>query len=339
MVAAALREREEEGEEPYIRIFGAGHPDPKQRKLRREAGTEKPYHIRIGYGPDAVWIAYKDFAGVGTPLALAGGVSDKVLNGDYDPEQGMGILTDAMMSGVAMTLNREMMGGLANLLSTVQLYAKGDTAQGKAKLRELGRGMIGPYLNPGMMKVVEDLVSGTRFDSYNDLRGTLLAAFPMGQTIAGEPQINVLAEEIKVSPMDVLAGRFVSSTSYHPILGPLTGADLIVPPPSRMVVADESLRSGVRPPTTEETRLYNQAYGEFLRDRLSQEGVVGRLVEQAKTNPNQRQRAQDRLSSLGTAAAKHAWRVVRDEMQLQKGNARKSTLRKRAWSWQEDDGE
>jgi mannitol/fructose-specific phosphotransferase system IIA component len=332
LVAAAFRDREE-GREPFIRIYGEGHQDLRTRRALREAGIFKPQHIRIGFGDSAVWIPYKDLPGVSLALTFAGAISDKVLYGDYEPNEAAAIWGGGFLSGAALLLDREMMSGLFNMLETVSAYSKGETEEGGRLLLNQYRSAVGPFLNPGMTKMVEELVSKQRYDSTSGPLAATMAALPMGQMLANKPAINVLAEPVELRTEDILFGRFFSTTNFHPILGPLAEAGLVVPPPRREVIADDSTRMGVRPAKPEETRRYNELYGETMREFLDPD-QVRYLTELAKDGPMQREIAKEILGKFGTAAAQIAWSQMEDEMGVSRGNKSRAIKTRDRWHWE-----
>jgi hypothetical protein len=330
LVMAGFRERERD-EEPYIRVFGEGHPDFRIRKARVEAGIEKPFHIKIGRGDDATWVSYKDLPGVFFPLTLAGTVSDYTFNGAYEPEEANSLLVNAMLSGAFVTLDRNMMSGLADLLDIVN--PTNTAVERERKVRAFAKSSVGPIINPGMVRMVEELVLQTKMDTSSTWGAAAAGTLPFGAAAAGEQLRNVLSEPVENPVLDILAGRFVSAGRFHPVLGPLAQANLIIPAPRREVVADEAQRDGVRSPTAEETRAYNLAYGEKLKELLTP-AEVERMVGMAAKDRVQFGNAQERLSKLGSRAADHAWRTLRDKQGVDKGNKERHIRRNRAWPWQ-----
>jgi hypothetical protein len=330
MVYAALKGWEERREEPLIQFYGPGDPDPRVRRAQREAGIAKPYHIRYGHGADAVWIPYRDLPGLFLPLSIAGVASDRMMSEDYDPEEKINFWMDTMLMGSAVVLDRNMTQGLNNLLMGLADPSLSPEER-RRKLGELSRGMVGPYANPGMIKFIEDLASGTRYDLAG-WKAIAASSLPFGNAVAGQPQLNVLAEPVSLPWEDVLFGRFFSATHVHPKLGPLAAAGLTVPAPTiRGAIADPERQFGVRPPTPEETRAYNIAYGERMNELLTPERVKS-LAERAKAGRAGQQSAQEQLSKLGTAASNAAWRAMREDLGLRKGDKKKAIARMKSWT-------
>jgi hypothetical protein len=323
IVALGVKGFRDDDEEPIIRFIGPGHPDPRVRRARREAGVEKPFHVRVGNDPrTAIWLPYKDWPALFLPLSIAGSVSDRLMTKDILDTEVEDIWAHAFLSGIAVTLDRNMVSGLSTFLKLIADPSLSDEER-TSELNKALRGKVSPYANPGMVKVAENLVTGQRYDS-RSFKGTALASIPFGQAIAGEPAFNVLGQPIKVPWEDVVFGRFFSATHFDPVLGPLAAAGLTVPPPRREHVSDDGVN--IRKPTPEETRMFNLFYGQEMTERLT-EAEVARLVERASEGNRGKLFAEERLSRLGTSAANRAWRRMREEQDVRKGNRRRAILR------------
>jgi hypothetical protein len=147
------------------------------------------------------------------------------------------------------------------------------------------------------------------------MRGWFLSQIPVVGALANNPAINVLGEPIKVSAWDATAGRLVSLSDTHPILSPLTTADLVIPKPEAYAIYDPSKPTMVRPMSAQEEYEYAAAYGKIMKERLTPE-LVKSLTEQAKFAP---QGAQDVLSNIATGVRNQAQGELAVKRQIQKG--------------------
>ena len=305
MLAQALKDREEK-KEPFFEVHGPGPKDPKLRAQWAQSG-HKPFTVRIG----GLELRYTDWPGINVPLGMLGTVYDNLTHTNKEADW-----VDQLFIGVASvlgtTLDRNMLGGATALFDLLSKNTY-DGAK-EAALGKLVSSYTGGFLKPSFVRYLETVATGGYQDA-RSMRGWFLSQIPVVGALANNPAINVLGEPIKVSAWDATAGRLVSQSDTHPILSPLTTADLVIPQPEAYKIYDSSKPTMVRPMSAQEEYEYAAAYGKIMKERLTPE-LVKSLTEQAKFAP---QGAQDVLTSIATGVRNQAQGELAAKRQIQKG--------------------
>jgi hypothetical protein len=305
MLAQALKDREEK-KEPFFEVHGPGPKDPKLRAQWASSG-HKPFTVRIG----SLELRYTDWPGINIPLGMLGTVYDNLTHTNKEADW-----VDQLFIGVASvlgtTLDRNMLGGATALFDLMSKNTY-DGAK-EAALGKLVSSYTGGFLKPSFVRYLETVATGGYQDA-RSMRGWFLSQIPVVGALANNPAINVLGEPIKVSAWDATAGRLVSLSDTHPILSPLTTADLVIPKPEAYAIYDPSKPTMVRPMSAQEEYEYAAAYGKIMKERLTPE-LVKSLTEQAKFAP---QGAQDVLSNIATGVRNQAQGELAVKRQIQKG--------------------
>jgi hypothetical protein len=305
MLAQALKDRKEK-KEPFFEVHGPGPKDPKLRAQWAQSG-HKPFTMRI----NGLELRYTDWPGINIPLGMLGTVYDNLTHTNKEADA-----LDQLFIGVASvlgtTLDRNMLGGATALFD---LMSK-NTYDGvkEAALGKLASSYTGGFLKPSFVRYLETVATGEYQDA-RSMRGWLLSQIPVVGAFANNSAINVLGEPIKVSAWDATAGRLVSLSDTHPILSPLTTADLVIPQPEAYKIYDPSKPTMVRPMSAQEEYEYAAAYGKIMKERLTPE-LVKSLTEQAKFAP---QGAQDVLTNIATGVRNQAQGELAAKRQIQKG--------------------
>jgi hypothetical protein len=305
MLAQALKDREEK-KEPFFEVHGPGPKDPKLRAQWAQSG-HKPFTVRIG----RLELLYTDWPGINIPLGMLGTVYDNLTHTNKEADW-----VDQLFIGVASvlgtTLDRNMLGGATALFDLMSKNTY-DGAK-EAALGKLVSSYTGGFLKPSFVRYLETVATGGYQDA-RSMRGWFLSQIPVVGALANNPAINVLGEPIKVSAWDATAGRLVSLSDTHPVLSPLTTADLVIPKPEAYKIYDSSKPTMVRPMSAQEEYEYAAAYGKIMKERLTPE-LVKSLTEQAKFAP---QGAQDVLTSIATGVRNQAQGELAAKRQIQKG--------------------
>ena len=305
MLAQALKDREEK-KEPFFEVHGPGPKDPKLRAQWAQSG-HKPFTVRIG----SLELRYTDWPGINIPLGMLGTVYDNLTHTNKEADW-----VDQLFIGVASvlgtTLDRNMLGGATALFDLMSKNTY-DGAK-EAALGKLVSSYTGGFLKPSFVRYLETVATGGYQDA-RSMRGWFLSQIPVVGALANNPAINVLGEPIKVSAWDATAGRLVSLSDTHPVLSPLTTADLVIPKPEAYKIYDSSKPTMVRPMSAQEEYEYAAAYGKIMKERLTPE-LVKSLTEQAKFAP---QGAQDVLTSIATGVRNQAQGELAAKRQIQKG--------------------
>ena len=305
MLAQALKDREEK-KEPFFEVHGPGPKDPKLRAQWAQSG-HKPFTVRIG----SLELRYTDWPGINIPLGMLGTIYDSMAFAKREAEP-LDQLFSGITSVIGVTLDRNMLGGASALFD---IFSK-NTYDG-AKQAAVGKfvsSYTGGFLKPSYIRYLETVATGGYQDA-RSLQGWFLSQTPVIGAIANNPAINVLGEPIKVSAWDATAGRLVSQSDTHPILSPLTTADLVIPQPEAYKIYDSSKPTMVRPMSAQEEYAYAATYGKLMKERLTPE-LVKSLTEQAKFAP---QGAQDVLTSIATGVRNQAQGELAMKRQIQKG--------------------
>jgi hypothetical protein len=305
MLAQALKDREEK-KEPFFEVHGPGPKDPKLRAQWAQSG-HKPFTVRIG----SLELRYTDWPGINIPLGMLGTVYDNLTHTNKEADW-----VDQLFIGVASvlgtTLDRNMLGGATALFDLMSKNTY-DGAK-EAALGKLVSSYTGGFLKPSFVRYLETVATGGYQDA-RSMRGWFLSQIPVVGALANNPAINVLGEPIKVSAWDATAGRLVSLSDTHPVLSPLTTADLVIPKPEAYKIYDPSKPTMVRPMSAQEEYEYAATYGKIMKERLTPE-LVKSLTEQAKFAP---QGAQDVLTSIATGVRNQAQGELAAKRQIQKG--------------------
>ena len=305
MLAQALKDREEK-KEPFFEAHGPGPKDPKIRAQWAQSG-HKPFTVRIG----SLELRYTDWPGLNIPLGMLGTVYDNLVHTNKEAD-----VFDQLFIGVASvlgtTLDRNMLGGATALFD---LMSK-NTYEGakEAALGKLAGSYTGGYLKPAYIRYLETVATGGYQDA-RSMRGWFLSQIPVVGALANNPAINVLGEPIKISAWDATAGRLVSLSDTHPILSPLTQADLVIAKPEAYKIYDPSKTTLVRSMSAGEEYEYAATYGKIMKERLTPE-LVQSLTEQAKFAP---QGAQDVLTNLAVGVRNQAQGELAAKRQIEKG--------------------
>lgn len=305
MLAQALKDREEK-KKPFFEVHGPGPKDPKLRAQWAQSG-HKPFTVRIG----GLELRYTDWPGINIPLGMLGTVYDNLVYTNKEAD-----VLDQLFIGVASvlgtTLDRNMLGGATALFDLMSKNTY-DGAK-EAALGKLASSYTGGFLKPSFVRYLETVATGGYQDA-RSLQGWFLSQTPVIGAIANNPAINVLGEPIKVSAWDATAGRLVSLSDTHPILSPLTTADLVIPQPQAYKIYDPSKPTMVRPMSAQEEYEYAATYGKIMKERLTPE-LVQSLTEQAKFAP---QGAQDYLNNIAEGVRNQAQGELAAKRQIQKG--------------------
>ena len=309
MLAQALKDREEK-KEPFFEVHGPGPKDPKLRAQWAQSG-HKPFTVRIG----SLELRYTDWPGINIPLGMLGTIYDNLVHTNKEAD-----VLDQLFIGVASvlgtTLDRNMLGGATALFDLMSKNTY-DGAK-EAALGKLVSSYTGGFLKPSFVRYLETVATGEYQDA-RSMRGWFLSQIPVVGALANNPAINVLGEPIKVSAWDATAGRLVSLSDTHPILSPLTTADLVIPQPQAYKIYDPSKPTMVRPMSAQEEYEYAATYGKIMNERLTPE-LVQSLTEQAKFAP---QGAQDVLTNIATGVRNQAQGELAAKRLIQKGKERK----------------
>ena len=305
MLAQALKDREEK-KEPFFEVHGPGPKDPKLRAQWAQSG-HKPFTVRIG----SLELRYTDWPGINIPLGMLGTVYDNLVHTNKEAD-----VFDQLFIGVASvlgtTLDRNMLGGATALFDLMSKNTY-DGAK-EAALGKLAGSYTGGYLKPAYIRYLETVATGGYQDA-RSMRGWFLSQIPVVGALANNPAINVLGEPIKISAWDATAGRLVSLSDTHPILSPLTQADLVIAKPEAYKIYDPSKTTLVRSMSAGEEYEYAATYGKIMKERLTPE-LVQSLTEQAKFAP---QGAQDVLTNLAVGVRNQAQGELAAKRQIEKG--------------------
>lgn len=305
MLAQAFKDRREK-KEPFFEVHGPGPKDPKMRAQWVGAG-HKPFSIRV----NGVEMRFTDWPGISIPLGMLGTIYDNAVYGDMEAD-----VWDQLFIGVASllgtTLDRNMLGGATALFDMLSKNTYDGAKQ--AALGKFASSYTGGFLKPSMIRYFETIGTGGYQDS-RSLSGWFKSQLPFVGAINGNPALNVLGEPIKVSPWDATAGRLISLSDTHPILSPLTTAELLIPEPKAYKISDPSSPTRVRPMEEQEFYDFTKLYGEAMRERLTPE-MVDSLVQQAQTAP---QGAQDRLTRIAQSVRNQAQAELMQARKIHKG--------------------
>jgi hypothetical protein len=309
MLASAFKDRREK-KEPFFELHGPGPKDPKMRAQWVGAG-HKPFSMRIG----EVELRFTDWPGINIPLGMLGTIYDNAVYGDREAD-----LLDQLFTGLAAvmgtTLDRNMLGGASAVFDILSKNTYDGAKQ--AALGKFASSYVGGFLKPSDIRYFETIATGGYQDT-RGLSGWFKSQIPFVGATNGNPALNVLGESIEVSAWDATAGRLVSLSNTHPILSPLTTAELLIPEPKAYKISDPSSPTRVRPMEAQELYDFTKIYGEAMRNRLTPEMVDG-LVEQAKTAP---QGAQDRLTKIAESVRNQAQGELMRARDIRKGKENK----------------
>ena len=305
MLVSAFKDRREK-KEPFFELHGPGPKDPKMRAQWVGAGN-KPFSMRIG----DLELRFTDWPGINIPLGMLGTIYDNAVYGDREAD-----LLDQLFTGLAAvmgtTLDRNMLGGASAVFDILSKNTYDGAKQ--AALGKFASSYVGGFLKPSDIRYFETIATGGYQDS-RSLSGWFKSQIPFVGAIKGNPALNVMGEPIKVSAWDATAGRLVSLSDTHPILSPLTAAELLIPEPQAYKISDPSSPTRVRPMTEQEFYDFTKVYGKALRDKLTPE-MVDSLVKQAQTAP---QGAQDRLTNLAQSVRNQAQGELMRAREIRKG--------------------
>jgi hypothetical protein len=289
MVMSAVKDREE-GKEPWFEIHGPGPGDPKARKQFRESGA-KAFSLRMG---DLV-INYTDWPGLNIALAAFGTLYDQLVYSDAEMETSEWFMQTARAI-VGTTLNRSALGGASALFNALATSTSSTVFENAVK--GLGASYVTGFTRPSFVRWAETMATGQRQETRTDA-GWLLSMAPVVSVFRDRPALNLLGEPIETSKWDATAGRVVTTQETHPVLTPLTNANLWINPPEVYKTYDPSKPAMVRDITQAEFYDYSKAYGETLSGMLTPKQAEY-LAEMSKTAPNA---AQETLNGFTRMAA------------------------------------
>jgi len=165
-------------------------------------------------------------------------------------------------------------------------------------VKGLGASYVTGFTRPSFIRWAETMATGQRQETRTDV-GWLLSMAPVVSVFRDRPALNLLGEPIETSKWDATAGRVVTTQETHPVLTPLTNANLWINPPEVYKTYDPSKPSMVRDITQAEFYDYSKAYGETLSGILTPKQAEY-LAEMSKTAPNA---AQETLNGFTRMAA------------------------------------
>jgi hypothetical protein len=308
MIKGAADERDE-GRVPWFEIFGAGPKTARERRQWREAGGVQ-FSIKMGN----LVLRYTDWPGLSIALGVLGTLYDNHVWGSKE-QTFVDKLFVGMTSVVGTTLNRNMLGGASVVFDMISSSTSDDQKQA-AWARYLASYPQG-FIRPAMVRWAETIATGT-YQENRSLPGWIISQMPVVGAFRGRPSLNVLGEPIQITAWDATAGRLVSLKDTHPILSPLTDANLFINPAQSYKLVDPSATSGLRDMTQSELYDYSKLYGEELRKVLTPT-LVDNLVKISRQNP---EAAQDNLNEIALGAKNRAQGLLRAQRNFQKAPRR-----------------
>jgi hypothetical protein len=308
LIKGAADERDE-GRVPWFEIFGAGPKTARERRQWREAGGVQ-FSIKMGN----LVLRYTDWPGLSIALGVLGTLYDNHVWGNKE-QTFVDKLFVGMTSVIGTTLNRNMLGGASVVFDMISSSTSDDQKQA-AWARYLASYPQG-FIRPALVRWAETIATGT-YQENRSLPGWILSQMPVVGAFRGRPSLNVLGEPIQISAWDATAGRLVSLKDTHPILSPLTEANLFVNPAQAYKLVDPSSEVGLREMSQSELYDYAKIYGEELR-RVLTPSLVDNLVRMSRQNP---EAAQDTLNEFALAARNRAQAAMRSQRNFQKAPTR-----------------
>ena len=293
MVMSAVKDRRE-GKEPWFEVHGPGPSDPKARKQFRESGA-KAFSLRIG----KVVVNYTDWPGLNLALGAFGTLYDQMAYSDVEMEPSEWV-TQTIRAIALTTLNRAALGGASALFEILSPSVSDDVAG--YRLKQLASSYVTGFTRPSFVRWAETIATGLRQETRTD-EGWLLSMAPVVSVFRGRPALNLLGEPIETSKWDATAGRVVTTQGTHPVLTPLTNAQLWINPPEAYKIYDPERANMVRDITQAEFYDYSKAYGETLRSMLTPEQAEY-LAEMSKTAPNAAQETLNVFTKMAADIAK-----------------------------------
>jgi hypothetical protein len=297
MLMAAIKDRKE-GKEPWFEIHGPGPSDRNQLKQWMASGAKK-FSLKIGKGDGAVVLNYTDWPAINIVLGMLGTIYDQAAYSDEE----MSVIdwTAQTLRAVALTtLNRNALGGASALFEILSSSTPDVTALQVSK--QLASSYVTGFTRPSFIRWAESIATGLQRQETATTEGWLLSLTPVVSAFRNRPALNILGEPITVSPWDATAGRIGTTQQTHPVLTPLTNAQLWITPAKRYEIFDDSKPTMVREMTNAEFYDYGKYYGETLREVVTP-AMAESLAELAKTAPNT---AQEMLTDLSNTASKIA---------------------------------
>ena len=296
MLMGAVKDRKEE-KEPWFEIHGPGPSDPAQLKQWAASGAKK-FTVKIGRGDGALVVSYTDWPGINIALGVLGTLYDQMVYSDAEMEMA-DWMTQTARAVVLTTLNRNALGGASALFEFLSASTPEEVA--KIKFQQLASSYVTGFTRPSFVRWAETVVTGQRQET-RTTEGWLLSLAPVVSAFRGRPALNILGEPITTTAWDATAGRIATTQNSHPVLSPLTNAQLWITPAKRYEIFDDSKPEMVRKMTEAEFYDYGKYYGESLREVVTP-AMAESLAELAKTAPNT---AQDMLTNLSNTASQIA---------------------------------
>lgn len=293
MLLSAIKDREEK-KEPWFEIHGPGPSDPAARKQWAASGAKK-FSLKIGTGDGALVLNYADWPALNLVLGVLGTFYDEAVYGDLQTDP-LDWLSQSLRAVALTTLNRNFLGGAAGLFEILSASTPDEVAS--MKMGQLASSYATGFTRPSFVRWAETIATGTRQET-STTEGWLLSMTPVVSAFRDRPALNILGEPIGITPWDATAGRVVSTQQTHPILTPLTDAQLWINPAKAYPIYDPKSETMVRDMTKAEFYDYGKAYGEALKTMLPPQQVSA-LAELSKTAPNT---AQEMLNNLANTAS------------------------------------
>jgi hypothetical protein len=293
MLASAIKERRERKTVPWFEIHGPGPSDPKSRKQWREGGA-RAFSVRIG----ELVINYTDWPGANLALGVIGTLYDQVVFSDQEMDL-PDWMTQTLRAVILTTLNRNALGGTSAIFEI--MAESSSDAVAKSRFQQISSSYASGITRPSFVRWVETIATGTRQET-KTTEGWLLSMTPVVSAFRGRPALNILGEPVEITPWDATAGRIATTQKTHPILTPLTDAQLWINPPQRYARYDPSKSTMVRKMTEAEFYDYSKFYGEALQKLLTEKQAIG-LAKTAETAPNAAQEALNNLTQMAVIMA------------------------------------
>lgn len=298
MIVSAVKDRKEKKEEPWFEIHGAGPRGPEARKQWAASGAKK-FSLKVGKGDGALQLNYTDWPVLNLVLGVLGTFYDEAVYGDLQTDP-WDWLTQTLRSVALVTLNRNFLGGAANLFEILSVNTP--EALASVKMKQFFSSYPTGFTRPSFVRWAETIATGTRQETSTP-EGWLLSMTPVVSAFRDRPALNLLGEPIEISAWDATAGRVATLQKTHPILTPLTNAQLWINPPKAYPIHDPNSPTLVRKITKTEFYDYGKAYGEALKTMLPPQQVSA-LAELSKTAPNTAQEILNNLANIASNIAK-----------------------------------
>lgn len=303
IVARLAMEDLKDEEDRRIDLVGPGPKDPKQRKQWREAGNV-PWSLQWRRDDGTIYNMPYQYTPMGMALGMVGAYRDAQKYSTQSDDSLGARSAAAALSGTLVITDMSFLQGVQNIFQLIDQNQSPESFM-KSLVRTPAKlaGGLAPNLLKEMAAWISPEIPDTK-TSVNELAAMFTQEVPvLRETISGKPQINTLAEPVKVHkyPWEVFLDIRETSEQWK-LLSQLQAQGVFIPEAQYQNKIDPQTGARNLKMNRFEDRAFFEARGKIIKEVLSPD-LLKDIVDLSKEDP---QAAQDQIESIVRDASEQA---------------------------------